>query len=153
MGTMLFDVDTASSVPIYAQLITQVKHAVAAGILCPGDALPSLREVAAHLRINPLTVARAYRELETSGILTTEPGRGSFISAHTCVFREDYKQDALFQAVDRMLVDAHYLGAAPDEVRAALEDRLIILYGSNSLSNNVGNPKAREDKEESNANE
>lgn len=152
MGTMLFDLDTTSSIPIYAQIITQVKHAVAAGIIRPGDALPSLREVATYLRINPLTVAKAYRELETSGIVITEPGRGSFISDHTCIFREDYKQDALFQSVDRMLVDAHYLGATPDEIRAALEDRLVILYGSSSIPNSDSNLKGCEDKEESNTN-
>lgn len=138
MGGVLFDIDITSSIPIYAQLVSQVKHAVAAGILRPGDTLPSLREVAAHLRINPMTVAKAYRDLETAGIITTEPGRGSFISEHTCVFRDDYKRDALFRAVDRMLVDAHYLGATPDEIRAAVEDRLLILHaGSDKTAENM----------------
>lgn len=150
---MLFDLDATSSVPIYAQIMNQVKHAVAAGILRPGDSLPSLREVAAHLRINPLTVARAYRELEASGIIATEPGRGSFISEHTCIFKDDYKQDALFQAVDRMLVEAHYLGATPDEIRSALEDRLIILYTNSTLASSESTPEGCEDKEGSSANE
>lgn len=121
---MVFDIDSTSSVPIYAQLIEQVRRAIAAGVLQPGDALPSLREVSTRMRINPLTVTRAYRELEAAGIVVTEHGRGTFVSALTNTLGPDYRQDALNKAMDRMLVEARHLGATPDEIRTALEDRL-----------------------------
>ena len=121
---MIFDIDTTSSVPIYAQIITQVKYAVAAGILRSGDALPSLRENASRLRVNPLTVSKAYRELEVEGIVSTDHGRGTFVTAKTKSLGEEYRRQALDQAVDRMLVEAYHLGAPPDEVRRTVEERL-----------------------------
>ena len=121
---MIFNIDTTSSVPMYAQIIAQVKHAIAAGLLRPGDGLPSLRETATRLRVNPLTVAKAYRELETLGIVFTEHGRGTFVNAHSKELGEDYRREALSQAVDRMLVEAYHLGVNPDEVRLTVEDRL-----------------------------
>ena len=121
---MIFNIDTTSSIPIYAQIIAQVKHAIAAGILRTGDGLPSLRETASRLRINPLTVARAYRELEASAIVRTHHGRGTFVSGRSHELGEDYRREAMEQAVDRMLVEAYHLGASPDEVRETIEKRL-----------------------------
>lgn len=117
---MLFHVDTTSAIPIYAQLIEQVKRAIAAGVLRAGDSLPSLRELAGQLRVNPLTVARAYRELEAQGIITTEHGRGSTISAQAGGESAAYRHHALARAVDRLLAEAAHLGATPAEVRAAV---------------------------------
>lgn len=121
---MIFNIDITSSIPIYAQIIAQVKHAIAAGVLRAGDGLPSLREAASRLRINPLTVARAYRELEASGIVRTDHGRGTFVSSKSQELGEEYRREALDQAVDRMLVEAYHLGASPDEVREVVENRL-----------------------------
>ena len=120
---MRFDVDTSSATPIYAQLIAQVKHAIAAGILRSGDSLPSLRELAAQLRVNPLTVARAYRELEGANIVTTGHGRGSFISTQAEGLGADYRRDALRQAVDRLLVEGYHLGATPEELCLLVAER------------------------------
>lgn len=120
---MLFDVDTTSAIPIYAQIITQVKHGIAAGMLCAGDALPSQRELAARLRVNPLTVARAYRELEREGLVVSGQGRGTFI-ADTIVANEDYRRNALLQAVDKLLIEAHQLSATPAELHALIDERL-----------------------------
>lgn len=121
---MIFDIDTTSSLPIYAQIVAQVKHAVAAGILRAGDALPSLRETASRLRVNPLTVSKAYRELESEGIVVTGHGRGTFISAKSADLGEEYRREALDKAADRLLVEAYHLGASPDEIRQAVEERL-----------------------------
>jgi len=120
---MRFEVDTTSATPIYAQLIAQVKHAIAAGVLRPGDGLPSLRELAGQLRVNPLTVARAYRELEQQGIIATGHGRGSVISAQAGNIGAEYRQEALLQAVDRLLVEAYHLGATPEEISALVAAR------------------------------
>lgn len=121
---MIFDIDTTSSVPIYAQIITQVKYAIAAGILRSGDVLPSLRETASRLRVNPLTVSKAYRELEVEGIVSTDQGRGTFVTAKTKSLGKKYRRQALDRAADRMLVEAYHLGASPEEVRRTVEDRL-----------------------------
>jgi GntR family transcriptional regulator len=121
---MRFDVDPTSATPIYAQLIAQVKHAIAAGILRPGESLPSLREVATRLRVNPLTVTRAYRELEAEGIVVTIHGRGTFVSDGAAQVGDEYRREALTKAMDRLLVEAYHLGASADEVRTLLEERL-----------------------------
>ena len=120
---MRFTVDTTSSIPIYAQLVAQVKHAIAFGGLRQGDALPSLREVALRLRINPLTVKKAYGELEALGIVTTEHGRGTFINSASRQFSEQYRKVELAQAVDRMLIEAWHLGASEEDVDTLVRER------------------------------
>jgi len=121
---MRFDVETTSATPIYAQLLAQVKRAIAAGVLQPGEALPSLRELAAQLRVNPMTVARAYRELEQQGVITTEHGRGSFISAAATNVTASYRREALLAAITRMLAEVSGLDATPEELQALLAEQL-----------------------------
>lgn len=124
---MRLTVDPTSAIPIYAQLVEQVKHAVASGRLAPGDPLPSLREVAAFLRISPLTVKKAYGELETLGITATEHGRGTFIRAGASAFSEEYRRETLAQVVDRMLVEAHHLGASAEDIVELVRERARLL--------------------------
>jgi GntR family transcriptional regulator len=76
-----FRLDAASGVPTYLQLVHQVEHALRLGYLKPGDRLPTVRDVVASLAINPNTVLKAYRELETKGLTTGRPGQGTFIQA------------------------------------------------------------------------
>jgi DNA-binding transcriptional regulator YhcF (GntR family) len=76
-----FRLDPASGVPTYLQLVQQVEHALRLGYLKPGDQLPTVRDVVASLAINPNTVSKAYRELETKGLTTGRPGQGTFIQA------------------------------------------------------------------------
>lgn len=75
-----FTIDLHSGVPVYRQLIDQVKSGIAAGALTAGDQLPTIRQLAVDLEINPNTVMRAYRELELGGLLETHQGTGTFIS-------------------------------------------------------------------------
>jgi GntR family transcriptional regulator len=77
----IFTVDPRSGVPLYLQLIEQIKRAVALGTLVPGEQLPTVKALALELTVNPNTVARVYRELERAGVIDTSPGRGSFIRA------------------------------------------------------------------------
>ena len=74
-----FTVDPRTGVPLYLQLIEQVKRAVALGTLEPGEQLPTVKALAVDLTVNPNTVARAYRELERDAVIETSPGRGSFV--------------------------------------------------------------------------
>ena len=76
----MFHLDGASGVPVYLQIKEQVLHAISRGQLRPGDQLPTVREVAIDLEINPNTVNRAYADLEREGVLTSRRGRGTFIS-------------------------------------------------------------------------
>src|SRR3984893_3663259 len=76
-----FRLDPASGVPTYIQLVHQVEHALRLGYLKPGDQLPKVRDVVASLAINPNTVSKAYRELETKGLIVGRPGQGTFILA------------------------------------------------------------------------
>src|SRR5258707_14596185 len=77
---MLLHLNPSSGVPVYLQLEAQVKQAVAAGALRTGEALPSTRKLAAELRINPNTVARAYQDLERDGVTRSVPGGGTFVA-------------------------------------------------------------------------
>jgi GntR family transcriptional regulator len=76
-----FRLDPASGVPTYLQLVHQVEHALRLGYLKPGDQLPKVRDVVASLAVNPNTVLKAYRELETKGLTVGRPGQGTFIEA------------------------------------------------------------------------
>ncbi len=78
----LFSVDPRSGVPIYLQIIEQVKRSVALGTLASGEQLPTVKALALDLTVNPNTVARAYRELERDRVIETSPGRGSFVRAN-----------------------------------------------------------------------
>src|SRR4051812_16102968 len=76
----MFDhIDSRSPTPLYAQIATRLRVAIAAGELCPGDSLPSVRQLAGQLRINPATVVQAYRDHELEGLVSTRQGAGTFV--------------------------------------------------------------------------
>ncbi len=110
----LFSVDSRSGVPIYLQLIDQVKRAIALGTLASGEQLPTVKALALDLTVNPNTVARAYRELERDRVIETSPGRGSFVRA------DGTSADAR-RSIDG--VAAHVLSEAVRETRALGIDR------------------------------
>jgi GntR family transcriptional regulator len=81
VSPIVFRLDPSSGVPTYLQLVHQVEHALRLGYLVPGDQLPKVRDVVTSLAINPNTVSKAYRELETKGLIVGRPGQGTFILA------------------------------------------------------------------------
>jgi len=113
---VLFHIDPHSEVPIYLQIVNQVKRAVASGVLVPGDRLPTVRQLAVDLTINPNTVAKAYQELEREGVISTVPRRGTFVSQKKMAFKEDERIKILEKAIDSVLVEAHHLGFSRDEL-------------------------------------
>lgn len=121
---MLLKVDTNDAVPVYAQIVEQVKRAVAAGVLSPGDPLPSLRETAVKLRINPLTVGRAYRQLEQDGLIETQHGVGSFVTGNAQAPANEFRRRTIARGIDTVLIDAMHLGIEMDEVRELFEQRI-----------------------------
>ena len=109
--------------PIYRQIIEQVKYLIAAGRLRAGEELPTVRGLAQDLLINPNTVARAYRDLEQAGILTTRQGSGTFVSnKHSPLSREECLR-ILTARADALLADSHHLGFDLNETLALVRRR------------------------------
>ncbi len=121
--TFEFRLDLHSGVPVYRQIIDQVMAGVAAGILAGGDQLPTVRQVAVDLSINPNTVVRAYRELEIRGVLETQQGTGTFVS-HQKVKRDDVeRRRQLNQLVSEIVARAGSAGFTLEELLEQLHDR------------------------------
>ena len=123
---MLFRPNPASGVPVYLQLIEQVKHAIDMGALTPGDQLPAIRRVAEDLVINPNTVAKAYRELEHEGVIELRQGTGAFVSENGRagrVARVKIAQPVLQAALERLTA----AGLTPEEIRRLFEAELLRL--------------------------
>jgi GntR family transcriptional regulator len=117
-------IDPRSPVPLYAQIAERLKVAIAAGELAPGDALPSVRQLAARLRVNPATAVQAYRELEGAGFVETRQGAGSFVKAIAPELRTAERLGRARQLIRSMVADAGRLGIPLVELRTALEDEL-----------------------------
>lgn len=121
---MILRIDTTSSVPVYAQLVEQIKRAIAWGTLRSGDALPSLRDTAIKLRINPLTVSKAYKQLEMEKLIETRHGLGSFIAADTNLLTDGFRRELLSRSIDELLQDAYHVGVTFEELKALIEERM-----------------------------
>jgi GntR family transcriptional regulator len=117
-----FGLDLRSGVPVYRQIIDQVTGAIAAGGLAGGDQLPTVRQVAVDLSINPNTVIRAYRELEIRGVLETHQGTGTFVS-HQKMQRDDAeRQRRLSQLVGEFTARAGAEGFTAGELIERLQE-------------------------------
>jgi len=113
-----FFIQTRSAVPIYHQLVEQIRNAVAGGMLKPGQLLPSVRELAGKLAINPNTVSRAYGILESEGLLIRRQGTGTFVSQITAPPRD---LSRLEQAMEQIVAEAYHLRLSPTDLRRLLE--------------------------------
>ena len=127
---MLFAIEPSSPVPIYAQIVAQARAAVAGGGLRPGDALPSVRQLAGELRVNPNTVAQAYRELEREGLAYVQRGQGTFVADLGPRRREEERARVARALVDRMLDEAFRLGLTAAELRDTVDAALAALPGA-----------------------
>jgi GntR family transcriptional regulator len=121
---MLLHVNPSSGVPIYVQIETQIKNAVAAGAIKPHQPLPSVRKLAAELGINPNTVARAYQELERDGVITTVPGGGTFAADSRPRFLKSEKLRRLQPYARQIAVEGTQLGLSDDEILDLLKQEL-----------------------------
>jgi GntR family transcriptional regulator len=111
---MFLPVDPSSGLPIYRQVFDQVRRMIAAGSLKPGDRLKSVRELSAELAINPLTVAKAYSELERWGLVQRRRGMGVYV-ANTSPVRETARREAVRAAADRFALEAAQAGLSASE--------------------------------------
>lgn len=117
-------VDPRSGVPIYLQIIEQIKRSIALGVLRTGEQLPTVKQLALDLTVNPNTVARAYRELEREAVIETATGRGSFIRADDLAASPRVAADIGRDALEVALREAKAVGLDRDEVRALFETAL-----------------------------
>jgi len=106
---MQFHIDNASNRAAYQQIIDQVKRDVALGRLIKNEKLPTVRELAAQLAINPNTIAKAYRQLEQEGIITTRPGSGAFISSLDSNLNNAVRKKIISEQLERAAVDAFHM--------------------------------------------
>ena len=126
---MLMHVNHSTGVPLYLQIESQLKHAIAAGALKQGDTLPSVRKLAADLRINPNTVARAYQNLERGGVIRTVPGGGTFVANSVPGLLKSEKLKRLRPFAIQIAVEGTQLRLTPNEILKLVEEALDELGG------------------------
>lgn len=119
--TLWFNINPASSVPIYVQLVDEIKTAVARGVLAPGERMPTVRELASGLSINPLTISKAYQRLEQEGVLVTMRSRGTFVAEGPSVLNKEAEMGKIREMLLKVLVEAYHLGITPDEIKALMD--------------------------------
>ncbi len=122
---MKLKIDPDSSVPIYVQIEDSIHSFIAAGQLQPGEQLPTIRELAADIRVNLNTVARAYFELDREGVISTQRGKGTFVSG---VLDKDQierkRQRLLHSIIETALEEARRLGYSPTEIKKAFQEEM-----------------------------
>ncbi|MEM9645490.1 MAG: GntR family transcriptional regulator [Planctomycetota bacterium] len=117
---MKIKVSLESGNPIYEQIQRQVLHLVGTGRLRPGEELPSIRSLASQLVVNPNTVARAYRELEASGVVVKRGTSGTFVADRGTALSTRQREDSLYRRVEELLVTVHEMGFTTKELISAI---------------------------------
>src|SRR5208282_1030514 len=120
---MMFQIDFKSGKPVYLQLVDQIRYAAASGGLRTGEPLPSIRPLAEELRVNRNTIAKAYTELESQGIIETLPGKGCFLKANNSPLKKDVRRRLLAGEIDQVIVQAHHLQVPRGEFIELVRER------------------------------
>jgi GntR family transcriptional regulator len=120
---MLFQLNFKSAKAVYLQLVDQVKAAVASGAVRHGDPLPGIRPLAEELRVNRNTIAKAYAELESQGVIETVAGKGCFVRSDGSPFRMDIRLKLLGETMDEAVVRAHHLQIGKAQFLRLAEER------------------------------
>jgi GntR family transcriptional regulator len=121
---MILDLDPQSPVPLYLQIVEQVRRLLALGALKPGDRFLTVRDLGTKARVNRNTAARAIAELEREGVVRTRVGQGTFIADGAPMMDASQREAALDSAIEKLLVDAHGLGVPPEELGWRLHRKL-----------------------------
>ena len=121
---LLDQIDARSPTPLYAQIAARMKLAIASGELRAGEGLPSVRQLAARLRINPATVVQAYRALQDDGFVEMRQGAGTFVHEITPSRRTTERRSAARRLVRELIAEGSRLGIAPQEFYNVLRDEL-----------------------------
>ena len=120
---MMIQVNFKSGKAVYLQIVDQVKAAAASGAIRAGEPLPGIRPLAEELRVNRNTVAKAYSELESLGVVETMAGKGCFVRETSSPFRKDVRRKALAESIDEAVVQAHHLQIDRDDFLRIAEER------------------------------
>ncbi|MEE9599875.1 MAG: GntR family transcriptional regulator [Anaerolineales bacterium] len=129
---MKLTIDPDSSVPIYVQIEDTIHSLIAAGQLRPGEQLPTIRELAANIRVNLNTVARAYYELDREGVISTQRGKGTFVTGVPDKEQIERKRQRLLHSIiETVLEEARNLGYSPAEIKKAYQEELKIWMNKN----------------------
>jgi GntR family transcriptional regulator len=120
-GGVFISVDASSDVPIFRQIVQQIKTAVALARLQPEDPLPSVRQLAVELKVNPNTVARAYLDLEIEGVIYKRQGAGTFVATQGVRVSKNERRKVLSELIEKALVEGVNLGLDEEELRDAFE--------------------------------
>ena len=121
---MIIQIDFNTGKPVYLQIVDQIRYAAASGKLNPGEALPSLRPLAEELRINRNTIAKAYAELESQGLVVTIPGKGCFLKSSSSPFTKSIRDRLLVKEIDEAVVTAHHLQVDDEHFLKLVSERL-----------------------------
>jgi GntR family transcriptional regulator len=138
---MLFQIDFKSGKAVYLQLVDQVRYAAASGMLRAGEPLPGIRPLAEELRINRNTIAKAYAELESQGIIETIPGKGCFLKANNSPFTKVVRDKLLLTEIDGAVVTAHHLQIDRDTFLEMIKERLDYFERKSAASNDESSLK------------
>lgn len=133
---MVFQIDFKTGKPVYLQLVDQIRYAAASGVLRPGEPLPSIRPLAEELRVNRNTIAKAYTELESQGVIETIPGKGCFLKENNSPFTKLVRQKLLIKEVDEAVVTAHHMKVDRATFLKLVEERLDFFDRKISASEN-----------------
>jgi len=120
---MLIRLDPTNRVPVYQQLINQVKRHIATGTLKPGDRLPAVRELAMLVLVNPNTIQKAYSDLADAGLIHSRKGQGVFVSELRSTLSKDERTRRSVEATDQYVTDMLMLGLGLEEVRELVAAR------------------------------
>ena len=132
---MRLHLDFKSGTPVYLQLVDQIRHAAASGGLRAGEPLPGIRPLAEELRVNRNTVAKAYAELESQGVIENIQGKGCFLKEVGSPLTKTARNDLLVQEIDRAIVAAHHLQISDADLLALVKKRLDAFERKNKSAN------------------
>jgi DNA-binding transcriptional regulator YhcF (GntR family) len=124
---MVFKVNFKSGLPVYLQLVDQVKAAVASGALRAGEPLPTIRPLAEELKVNRNTIAKAYGEMESQGLIEAQAGRGCFVTGKHSPLKKEARHRLLVQEIDQAVIQAHHLQVPRDEFLRLVHERFDVL--------------------------
>lgn len=130
-------INLTDGVPIYRQIVNQVKYLVASGLLSPGEELPAIRTLALQLKVTPNTIVKAYDELESSGVVHKRQGSGTFVSDGRPKLALLERRRIVERRIDALLAEAHQLNFTADDVLRMVRERGAALHSGTSAPADV----------------
>jgi GntR family transcriptional regulator len=131
-ASMEIKIDPADGVPIYRQIVNQIRYSVASGLLQPGDELPTIRAFALRLKVTPNTIVKAYEELESAGIVQMRHGSGTFVSAARTRLADWERRRIIEQRIDALLTEAHQLDFSVEQLFKLMRRRQALMSDGNA---------------------